>query len=265
MTLTISVWAENQARPVMAVQTARKALDLLERLSEDQPILKIKPGRIRNFSNISPLVKRALSACKAISPDLTGMATIAGLVADELVAFAFTLGGDRIIVNNGGDIAPGLGKNQTVRVALKDPWKETVAHFLEIRSSHGVGGVATSGWRGRSFSPGVADAVSVWASDCLLADAAATWIAGQMKLNSPKVIQRPAKDLDPETDIPHLMITRDVLALTDGEKETVLAAGHAAAKELMVKGIIRGAFMSVQGICRWMAHNEPFSREYHIK
>ncbi len=188
------------------------------------------------------------------------MAAVAGLVADEIVASALTLGADRVIVNNGGDIALGLKGKQRIRVGLKDSFKEKVSHVLEIFPDQGIGGVATSGWGGRSFSPGIADAVSVWAADSVIADAAATWIAGQMKLDSPKVVRSPAKELDPETDIPHLLITLDVAPLTPEEKETVLAAGLAVARGLIEKGIIRGAFLAVQGDYRWIAFQEPFPK-----
>ena len=43
-------------------------------------------------------------------------------------------------------------------------------------------GVATSGWRGRSFSLGIADAVTVLASSAAAADAAATLIANAVDL-----------------------------------------------------------------------------------
>ena len=196
---------------------------------------------------------------------MTGMAAVAGLVADEIVSSSLALGGDRVIVNNGGDIALGMKGKQKIRVGLKDPFKERVSHVLEIFSDQGIGGVATSGWGGRSFSPGIADAVSVWAADGVIADAAATWIAGQMTLDSPKVVRCPAKEVDPETDIPHLLITRQVAPLTPEEKETALSAGLAVARVMIEKGIIRGAFLAVQGDYRWIAFQEPFPKSLNPK
>ena len=43
-------------------------------------------------------------------------------------------------------------------------------------------GIATSGWRGRSFSLGIADAVTVLAATAAEADAAATMIANAVDL-----------------------------------------------------------------------------------
>lgn len=260
MTLTLSVWADDQPRPVMAVQTALKALDLLGELAEHQNFLKLPIHKIKNEVPLHPLIKTAVSVCRRVSSELTPMAAIAGLVGDEVVQKALALGGDRIIVNNGGDIALGLRGNQTLRVGLKVPVTGQISHVLDICAEQGIGGVATSGWGGRSFSPGIADAVSVWASDCVTADAAATWIAGRMKLDSPKVIRSPAKELDPETDIPHLLITREVFPLTPEEKETVLAAGAVVAQELITLGVIKGAYLAVQGSYRWIAFKELFPK-----
>ena len=49
--------------------------------------------------------------------------------------------------------------------------------------------MATSGWRGRSFSLGIADAVTVLAADAPACDAAATIIANAVDLpGHPKLI-----------------------------------------------------------------------------
>ena len=105
MTLTLSVWADSQPRPIMAVQSAIKALELLGQLAEYQNLLKIPSNKLKRDDQFPPLVKRAFSACRKVSSELTPMAAVAGLVADEIVASALALGAERVIVNNGGDIA----------------------------------------------------------------------------------------------------------------------------------------------------------------
>jgi len=116
-----------------------------------------------------------------------------------------------------------------------------------------IGGVATSGWIGRSFSTGVADVVTVWAEDC--ATAAATWIAACAWLPSSKVHRTPANHIDPGTDIPRLKVTRGVDPLAREEKREALGAGLSAAVGLLERGVIQGAFLSVQGEVRWV--NDP--------
>jgi uncharacterized protein len=252
MTLTISAWADGEPRPVMAAKAAVFALGLLEGMSSLQPLLKAPSGKIRNLRECSPLLRKAVRICRAVSPELTGLAAVAGLAADEVLGEALRLGADRVIVNNGGDIALFTSGRQRIKVGLKTHPDGPITHHLEVSSGDRIGGVATSGWSGRSFSTGAADIVSVWAGDCTTADAAATWIASRTRLNSIKVSQCPAKDLDPDTDIPLLEVTWKVGRFTPKEKQTVLKAGLAEARRLLAGQVIRGAFLAVQGEVRWV-------------
>jgi uncharacterized protein len=252
MTLTISAWSRGMPRPVMAARAAAFALNLLKELAEAQPLLKTPSGKIKNLRECPPMVRKAVRSCRAISPELTGLAAVAGLVADEVLGEALRLGADRVIINNGGDLALAASADQPVRVGLKTNPAGKITHLLEITNKDHIGGVATSGWTGRSFSTGVADVVTVWAEDCATADAAATWIAARTDLNSGKVSRTPARDLDPETDIPKLKVTREVGRLALKEKRAALAGGLAEAERLVAKGIIQGAFLAVQGETRWI-------------
>ena len=69
-------------------------------------------------------------------------------------------------------------------------------------------GVATSGWRGRSFSLGIADAVTVLARSGAEADAAATLIANAVDLPGHPAIKRmPARELAPDSDLGDRLVT----------------------------------------------------------
>jgi uncharacterized protein len=252
MTLTISTWAEGKPRPIMAARAAVFALGLLEELAAVQPLLKTPAGRIKNLKDGSPLLRKAVRGCRAISPELTGLAAVAGLAADEVLQEAVREGADRVIVNNGGDVALIACADQPIRVGLKIQPDGEVTHYLEIKAGDKIGGVATSGWSGRSFSTGVADVVTVWAGDCATADAAATWIAAQTDVRSGRVSRTPAGELDPETDIPLLQVTREVGRLTTKEKKVALENGLTEAERLVAKYVIRGAFVAVQGEVRWV-------------
>ncbi|RWG08581.1 MAG: UPF0280 family protein, partial [Mesorhizobium sp.] len=109
-------------------------------------------------------------------------ATVAGSVADEVLA-ALLAGRrlERAYVNNGGDSAIHLGKGGTITLAIAGTG-HGMADRITIRAEDGVRGVATSGWRGRSFSLGIADAVTVLARTGAEADAAATLIANAVDL-----------------------------------------------------------------------------------
>jgi ApbE superfamily uncharacterized protein (UPF0280 family) len=252
MTLTVSAWADGKARPVMAARAAVLALEILDRLAAGQPLLKTPVGKIKKLEGCPPLLQKAVRICRKISPELTGTAAVAGLAADEVLNEALRLGADRVIVNNGGDIALFTSGRQSLKVGLKTHPDGQVTHYLKFSSGDRIGGVATSGWTGRSFSTGVADVVTVWAGDCTTADVAATWIAGWTDLNSGKVFRIPARELDPETDIPLLEVTREVGRLAPKEKRLSIDAGLAEAERLVAKGVIRGAFLAVQGETRWI-------------
>ena len=60
---------------------------------------------------------------------------------------------------------------------------------------------ATSGWRGRSLSLGIADAVTVLAKSAANADVAATLIANEVNVDFPGIEKRPASELKDESDL----------------------------------------------------------------
>ena len=120
---------------------------------------------------------------------------------------------------------------------------------IEIASDSAVRGVATSGWRGRSHSLGIADAVTVLARSAALADAAATLVANAVDVDHPGIRRKPARALDEDSDLGDLPVTVAVPALDAEAIESALDAGAAAALGLKARGAIEGAALTVQG--RW--------------
>ena len=109
-------------------------------------------------------------------------------------------------------------------------------------------GIATSGRHGRSFSLGIADAVTVLARTASQADAAATIIANAVDLpGHPAIVRCPAYDLQPDSDLGARLVTRDVGALSAGEIDDALEAGAACARRLLAAGLIDGAALRLQG------------------
>ena len=114
---------------------------------------------------------------------------------------------------------------------------------MRLEGGCGVGGIATSGARGRSFSLGIADAVSVLGRTAAAADAAATLIANAVNIPSPAVARRPARELDPDSDLGDRLVTVAVGALTEAEIEAALAAGRARAEQYRRRGLIVDAVL----------------------
>jgi ApbE superfamily uncharacterized protein (UPF0280 family) len=176
------------------------------------------------------------------------MAAVAGAVAEEVLE-AMTTGRKlaRAYVNNGGDIALHLAPGETFSIGMVDrPDRPSLFGRATIRAADRVRGVATSGWRGRSFSLGVADAVTVLAASAALADVAATLIANAVDLpDHPAVRRTPALELDPQSDLGKLLVTVAVGPLTAHEIDLALVSGVAEAKLWRKRGLIEAAALSL--------------------
>jgi uncharacterized protein len=186
---------------------------------------------------------------------ITPMAAVAGSVAEEILAAMAAAGGEglrRAYVNNGGDIALHLTAGTHFTVGLVDrPGRPSLFGSTVIDAPDGIAGIATSGAGGRSFSLGIADAVTVLARTASQADAAATVIANAVDLPGDRRIQRvPARSLQPDSDLGSLPVTRFVPPLDEKEIKHALEAGISAADRLLAKGFISGAALHLQGITR---------------
>lgn len=250
MTLTVSTWLAGKARPVMATRAARTALACLEALSDFQGFMKSRRPRVPNPDALPEPVRLAWEAVRRTNESLTPMAAVAGAVADTVAEAAVRLGADRVIVNNGGDIALRLTSDEQVTVGLRPPESTRLAGRLRVDGASGIGGVASSAWRGRSLSPGVADLVTVWAESAALADAAATLIAGSTLFTTPGaangIVRVFASDMEPDSDLKQTEITRHVNRILPAQVREAMAAGMSTAHRLFDAGIIMGCLIRVQ-------------------
>lgn len=188
-------------------------------------------------------VARAMA--RAVAPHrpafVTPMAAVAGAVADAVLAAM--LQGDGITrahVNNGGDIALHLAPGQEFCVAIAS--RPGLPDRITLRGGDGIGGIATSGWRGRSQSLGIADAVTVLASTAAGADAAATMVANAVDLpGHPAIARRPAHEVKCDSDLGDLPVTTGVGPLSPALVSRALDRGLAHADALVARGVIAGA------------------------
>jgi uncharacterized protein len=189
---------------------------------------------------------------------VTPMVAVAGAVAEAVLAAMVEAAPlRRAFVNNGGDIALHLAAGEHVDIGVMRSLEEFQAlaaarrpeAFVRIAWQSPVRGVATSGRHGRSFSLGIADAVTVLARTAAEADAAATMIANAVDVDDPAVLRRPARELDPDSDLLDIPVTIAVGALGDEKIAAALACGRERAEALMASGRIEGALISLAG--RW--------------
>ena len=200
------------------------------------------------------VARRMWHACKPFAPAfITPMAAVAGSVAQEIIGAFVHPGVRRAWVNNGGDIALHLEPGERATLAIcTDPATPMAgaADHLVVDAASGVRGVATSGWRGRSFSLGVADAVTVLATEAALADAAATMIANRVDCEDIGIDRRAACDLKDDTDLGDLPVTVRVGPLAPAKIDAALARGARFAHGLQQRGLIVQAMLSLQGRSR---------------
>ncbi len=191
---------------------------------------------------------------------ITPMAAVAGSVADEILA-AMLAGRAlaRTYVNNGGDAALHLAEGERMTLAIAGAG---LGGRVALRAEDCVRGVATSGWRGRSFSLGIADAVTVLAGTGAAADAAATLIANAVDLpGHPAIRRRPASELAPDSDLGRRLVTTDVGPLRPAEVEAALARGLAVAAALRRRGLIVAAALFLAGRSRACGSPALFSTD----
>jgi hypothetical protein len=203
------------------------------------------------------VARRMVAACRAHADDgrfITAMAAVAGSVAEELIAAFADERIARASINNGGDIALHLRPGAAYQVGLcADPERGRAGAALDgsftIDASSPVRGIATSGWRGRSFSLGIADSVTVLATTASAADAAATIVANAVDVADARIVRAPASSLKDDSDLGDHLVTRHVAPLPERLIETALERGAGEARAQIHAGRIIAAVLSLQG--RW--------------
>lgn len=249
--LIIEAFGDAAERRASCVQAVARFQTILTELVEELPELR-RPASLTPRVFAGPTARRMEAAVAPLAESfITPMAAVAGSVADEVLA-ALLAGRrlERAYVNNGGDSAIHLGKGGTITLAIAGTG-HGMADRITIRAEDGVRGVATSGWRGRSFSLGIADAVTVLARTGAEADAAATLIANAVDLpGHPAVHRVPARDLSPDSDLGERLVTQGVGGLAPGEVARALDNGLAVAENFRRRGLIAASALFLAGQTR---------------
>ncbi len=216
---------------------------ILEELVEELPVLRSPLGD--ELPQLNGKVARSM--CAAAAPHrplfITPMIAVAGAVADEILA-SLIAGRvlDRAYVNNGGDVAFHLAPGSELTTAIHGTNAK-----VTLTSDSPSRGLATSGWRGRSCSFGIADSVTVLAETAVIADVAATLIANAVDLPGHDAVERaPAASIDPDSELDERLVTVAVAPLTRGEARAALYGGQVAADALRQRGFIHGAALFLQ-------------------
>jgi uncharacterized protein len=255
--LIVEAWGSEASVRAAYDAAARRFTGLLDALCGELAELRqpADPVRCRLQGNVARRMHAAV-APYAAEHFITPMAAVAGAVAQEILgAMVEAAHLERAYVNNGGDIALHLSRGEHFTVGLVDrPDQPGLMQTTTIEADDVARGVATSGRHGRSFSLGIADAVTVLARSAAQADAAATIIANAVDLPGHSAVLRcPAHDLQPDSDLGARLVTRDVGALRAFEVASALEAGTNKARLLLARGLIESAALRLHGETRIVA------------
>jgi ApbE superfamily uncharacterized protein (UPF0280 family) len=248
--LIIGVDATADARHCAYQAAARRFVTILDELCTELPLLRAQSAATSPRPR-GPVARRMADAVIPYRSwrFITPMAAVAGAVAEEVLdSMVEAAEIDRAYVNNGGDIALHLAADHSYKIGMIErPDRPSLFGSVEICATMPARGVATSGWHGRSFSLGIADAVTVLAGSAAQADAAATIIANAVDLpGHPAITRIPAREISPDSDLGDLPVTHAVGALLPQEIEDALNAGEKLANELRSQGLIHAAALCLQ-------------------
>jgi ApbE superfamily uncharacterized protein (UPF0280 family) len=240
--------------------TAERFVTILDELCSELPLIRSQVTKDSTLPT-GPIARCMYNAVRPYSNRsfITPMATVAGAVAESVLsAMTEAASLSRAYVNNGGDIAVHLTPGQSFTLGMIErPDDPSLFGTFVISAASNVRGIATSGWRGRSFSLGIADAVTVLAANAAQADAAATIIANAVDLPGHSAITRiPARNIAPDSDLLDLPVTRAVGELSGEEVKQALDKGQQVAEDLRAKGLIQAAALCLNRYLR-IVQNSP--------
>lgn len=229
---------------------ARRFVTMLDELCAELPLLR-SAARLNGARPNGIVARRMADAVGPFATQhfITPMAAVAGAVAEEILA-AMTAAANlsRAYVNNGGDIALHLAAGESFQIGMiETPAHPSLFGSINLHTAQPARGIATSGWRGRSFSLGIADAATILAERAAMADAAATIIANAVDLpNHPAIVRVPASEIAPDNDLGERLVTRAVGELTPREIAQALHSGVVVARQLISRGLICAAAFRLQ-------------------
>jgi len=259
MHLVIQAWRSGRPLRDLAHQAASQSFRFLESVARMRATLS-RPHPQISAPPADVLAGRMVRSVKAVGdPDLTPMAAVAGTIADAVADWIFQHEATKVIVDNGGDIAIRLAAGETASVGIRPRLDSPrISHVLALDAVAPAWGVTTSGLGGRSFTRGIASAVTVLARTASAADAASTAIANACCVKDRRIIQMPADQLDPDSDLADMPVTVNFSPLSSRKLATALESARSKAVELARRGLIVGCLIFLQGKVALAGRMQPY-------
>jgi ApbE superfamily uncharacterized protein (UPF0280 family) len=249
------VEAPEEIRKCLYESASKRLSTVLEELVSELDLLKL-PWSKNHPEPRGSIARKMLNAVNGSMRFITPMAAVAGAVAEEIMETMILEANSidtslesirRMYVNNGGDISFWLNNGDSFTIGVVENTETPELNTkVCLPYESPVRGVATSGWRGRSQSLGIADAVTVLASSSANADAAATLIANDVNAEYPGIVRKPACEVKDDSDLGMRLVTVDVPQLPERIISQALQCGAQTVRELISKEKINSAYLSLQ-------------------
>ncbi len=246
MRLVIRAWDKGRPQIDLCHKAAEQSFSFLERIASLRPMLSLPVMEVETLPD-DALARQMIQSVQAIGDcDLTPMAAVAGTIADAVADWLFMQGMTKVLVDNGGDLSIRLSDSEKATVGIRpDINSPGISHVLRLDLQNSSWGVTTSGLGGRSFTRGIASAVTAVAEGASVADAAATAIANVCFVKDSGIRQIPAEQIEPNTDLKGIMVTVEVGALSRNKILQAVKPALEKAEELSRSGTILGAFIAL--------------------
>lgn len=230
----------------IAFQTAKYVVEEFEKTLKYMPKLK----KMRYFKETKKeypeVLNQMIQAVERSGYEaLNTLGAVAGSFSDIALKKALELGGTRVIINNGGDIALKDIEGRPFKVGIPYESNGEKKQLLLNIEDQNIHGICTSGMGGRSFTKGIATAAIVCASDAATADACATYIGNKTNVEDSNILRSLAEEIDEGTDIKGQLVTLKVGRIGEKKKYKALLNGLNVAESLYNKDIIKGAIIII--------------------
>ena len=237
MSLVLEVRRRGRPDDALARAGGWKAFQVLEDVAAEYAHLQA-PSLELEYVPHSRAAAAMLASTRALQePDLTPMAAVAGSIADEVADWLAEQETEKVVVDNGGDIAIRLGPSASARVGLQAvPQQPGMNYTLHLDGRQPAWGVATSGLGGRSLTKGIASYVTVLARTAAGADAAATAVANACTVEDRRILRVPARSIDPASDLGDDLVTMGLEPLSQDLWAQALQKGMAKAEKFRMQG-----------------------------
>ena len=249
MRLALRAWQNGRPQIALCRRAAQASFAYLEAVAKHKTMLSDVAENIRVLPQ-NALAQRMIESVRDIGDiDLTPMAAVAGTIADTVADWLFSRGPTKVVVDNGGDIAIRLAAGETAAVGIRPQISRfDISHVVQLDDSRPSWGVTTSGRGGRSFTRGIASAVTVVAENASIADAAATAIANACFVEDGRIVQMPADKINPATDLKGVNVTVELGALSSGKKIQAVKKALSKADTLCRQEHIVGALIALEDV-----------------